>query len=303
MKIVKVNCQYCGLEKSICPSRYKSSKHKIFFCNKKCKASWQKNRKIADIIGVEADVIRRQRLSQSTTGKSNPNFDHRWDNQQREKASQMMTVRMKDPKYRILSAKGNKGKKRTKEFIEIWHRNNKPHPHTEKTKKIIGMKSKLKFTPELKARMRKLLEGKGLWIPLSEKTDYDLYFELCAWPNRMFDIVEEGRDLLINQGVFNMKKNSKGVVRHHKLSRRDGFDNGVFPEIIRHPANCAIILHGDNVRERFRKSIFNINDLFAEIESYQKPWTEQDLCIQKIREYRIGNRYDRKTYEGGKYGC
>jgi hypothetical protein len=140
-------------------------------------------------------------------------------------------------------------------------------------------------------------------VPLSEKTDYGLYFELCAWPSRMFDIVEEGRALLINQGVFHMKRNPKGVVRHHKLSRKDGFDNGVFPEIMRHPENCAIISHADNVRENFRKSIVDINELLSKIEGYENPWTEQELCLQKVKEYRNGNRYDRKIYEGDKYGC
>jgi hypothetical protein len=57
-------------------------------------------------------------------------------------------------------------------------------------------------------------------------------------------------DLIRTYGWYkaaNRGNNLTGVSRDHIISVRYGFDNGISPEIISHPANCQLMQHGLNV--------------------------------------------------------
>ena len=56
---------------------------------------------------------------------------------------------------------------------------------------------------------------------------------------------------------FANAKNHKtiGITRDHIYSRKSGFINGVFPEILRHPANCKLMLNYENSSKSSKNSI------------------------------------------------
>ena len=74
---------------------------------------------------------------------------------------------------------------------------------------------------------------------------------------------------------------------------------GVFPQILRHPANCQILTAKDNIKKKNGRYIdadhLTIDELFDRIESYAGNWIEQELCIALISEYKSGQRYERKN--------
>ena len=52
-------------------------------------------------------------------------------------------------------------------------------------------------------------------------------------------------------------------VRDHIFGRKNGFVLGVFPEIIRHPANCQIITHSDNIKKSLKNGDSDIKLLIG----------------------------------------
>jgi hypothetical protein len=46
-----------------------------------------------------------------------------------------------------------------------------------------------------------------------------------------------------------------GVSRDHMFSIKDGYRMHISPEILAHPANCQLLLHGDNMRKHVHSSI------------------------------------------------
>lgn len=49
-------------------------------------------------------------------------------------------------------------------------------------------------------------------------------------------------------------RNLNGVSRDHKISVDYGYQHGIDPQIIRHPANCQLVLHNDNQRKNTKCS-------------------------------------------------
>ena len=64
-------------------------------------------------------------------------------------------------------------------------------------------------------------------------------------------------------------KNLNGVSRDHRISIDYGYQHGLDPSIIRHPANCQLVLHTDNQRKNVNCSI-NLQQLLDEIEIFEK---------------------------------
>ncbi len=161
-------------------------------------------------------------------------------------------------------------------------------------KENVGKKSKEKFTPEYKLKQRKIMEERGIWIPLSQKSDWKIYTKEANWIARMWDIIPNGLNLIDEFGVFS-RKNTKGIVRDHIYSRKSGFQNGVFPVLLRHPVNCNIITHADNVKKKTSRYIdkdgHSLYELFDKIRNYDLHWIEQNLCLSKIEEYENGKRW------------
>ena len=237
-------------------------------------------------------------------GSGNPNFGKKWNNEQRKKASNRVINEMKDTIRRIKSGKANRGKKFSQELIKKMHGNRLPssysHPHSEEGRKIIGKKSKAKFTLEFKKRMRELREANGTITKLHYLDSFLLYNNLSNWQKRMFDLTNiKGLEKLKEFGVYSTK-NKKGVVRDHILSRRTGFENKVFPEILRHPCNCQILTHVENSKKQRGKNRTGdhqtLEELFNKICNYKEEWFEQEKCIELINKYKIGERYDKGQY-------
>ena len=79
---------------------------------------------------------------------------------------------------------------------------------------------------------------------------------------------------------------------------KNGFVLGVFPEIIRHPANCQIITHSDNIKKSLKNDDSDIQlvELFDRISNWGKVYFEQLLCVELIEQYNNGKRYDKQKY-------
>ena len=239
-------------------------------------------------------------------GKNNPNYNNRWsDNQKQKQSLKIKDNYDKDPTLRYrCSPKGTKKpnlSKKLKEYYKTHDANMKGKHHSKKTKLIIGKKSKAKFTKEYKELQRKQYEQKGIWIPLNQKSDYMIYYKESNWIQRMFDIITDSNQqkLLKEFGIFNSYSNTKGVVRDHMYSRLSGFKNGVFPQILRHPCNCQIILHASNVAKKQNRYIDDdsqtLEELFTKILQYDKIWIEQDICKKLIQDYLAGKRWIRNN--------
>lgn len=274
------NCSFC--EKEL----VRSEKPKNVFCNYTCKANWQK---------------------ENLKGSNNPNFNNNWSDEQKKVQSIKVGEKMRTPELRYKSGTANKGKtfsvERRKNMAK-GHIGIKWGNHSDKSKKIIGQKSSDKFTDEYLEKIQKQNYESGVWIHPNKKNDYKFYSELSNWVERMFEVAFDPDKKLKQFGVFNSKQNSKGVVRDHIFSRIDGFELKVFPELIRHPANCQILTHSENLSKRFKKGKHKIlkdsnqtlEQLFLKIKTYTKPWIEQDLCLSLIESYENGKRYLKENY-------
>lgn len=69
--------------------------------------------------------------------------------------------------------------------------------------------------------------------------------------------------------MFHPKKNPKGVSRDHLYSVYDGYTNKVDPGIMKHPANCQLILQCDNTRKNSNSSI-TLDELLVRIHDWNK---------------------------------
>jgi hypothetical protein len=77
------------------------------------------------------------------------------------------------------------------------------------------------------------------------------YRQLCAFRFSIQDFPEEFDFTLVEQygwyAAKNRGNNLGGVSRDHTVSVRYGYENGVDPSIISHPANCQLMIHNKNV--------------------------------------------------------
>lgn len=262
-------CPVCGVEFKTYPIRERNT------CSKKCMGIYQ-------------------------TGENNPNYGVSWSKEQREAASKRQLENSEELSKRTKESwvgaderrsaasklQSQLGKKRIGVKNPFYGKS-----HTEDTKKVISIKSKEKFTKEFKETQRGIMEAKGHWRPLDEVEPYHLYRNKADWIARMWDIVPSEYDIK-QVGIFNVATNPKGLVRDHKLGRRLGFELGIFPELLRHPMNCQIIPHKQNVEKAVEDdSIITHFELFTSIYNYKEPWDEQDLCLSLIEKYFNGERY------------
>jgi len=100
---------------------------------------------------------------------------------------------------------------------------------------------------------------------------YNFYKPLCVFNfdinqyNEKFDL-----DLINEYGWYSPKNkgnNLNGVSKDHMYSVRDGFINNIDPEIIRHPANCKLLLHSENNKKNYNSSI-TIEELKERIKNW-----------------------------------
>jgi hypothetical protein len=102
-------------------------------------------------------------------------------------------------------------------------------------------------------KCRKMFKRKDMDEFLIYKAETKFNFGLSNYPDEFdFGLVEE-------HGWYspsNSKKpNLNGVSRDHMLSVREGFNNGVDPKLLSHPANCKLMAHTDNISKNKNSSI------------------------------------------------
>jgi len=66
---------------------------------------------------------------------------------------------------------------------------------------------------------------------------------------------------------LNKRNNLNGISKDHMYSVRDGFINKIDPKIIKHPANCKLLIHTDNNRKNFNSTI-SFDELIDRIENW-----------------------------------
>lgn len=246
-------------------------------------------------------------MSLINRGEGNGNFGHRWSEEARKQASIRAIKWHEDNKEEFLIA--NRNRKWTEEGLRNIgdaRRSTKGIPrkcHSEESKRIIGVKSKAKWTPEYKQKFDDTMVERGHWLPKADREPYKVYRKLAGWQKRMWDFFPSSEKLK-HLGVFSARSNSKGCVRDHMFSGSSGFRERVFPIILRHPANCQILMHRENVSKAQRgKKIsvdgtllydddISLEELFDKIEQFKHPWFEQDECLLAIERYRDGERFD-----------
>jgi hypothetical protein len=274
MKII-VNCTNCHAEIERWPSQVKNKKR--YFCNKQCD-------------------------SEFNTGENNPNFNNKWSSIKKEEQSKIIKSKV-DNEYREKAGTANRGKKFSKERINKMHGHRTKESYSripsQETRRKIGEKSKLKFTPEYNKKIRKKYEELGIWTPLELIEDKKIYFKSSNWIDRMFDLITDPVQLklLEEKKVFHSKKNSKGIVRDHIFSRNTGFANKVFPEILRHPCNLQLLTHSENIKKKKTRYLdsdgMTLCELFFKIRNYEGKWKEHNLVLSLIERYENGERWSR----------
>lgn len=286
-KIYELECDNCN--KIFIKRIENQSKQKYCYCCVKCaREGFSKYFVMCD--------EQKQHYSKLYKGENNPNYNNKWSADQRQIASQRMIQEYKDdPNKRYNAGKANRGKKFSETRKENMRRgkkkNPKHHSHTEKSKQLIGIKSKEKWTNEYKLKNRKKREELGQWIPLDQLDSFKKYEKESNWICDMIDYFNDHEKHLYNTiGSFNFK-NTKGCVRDHILSRYFGFLYGLNPKLLRHPANMQYISHAENISKGFvdRKLLsfeieLMINHLIFKIKNYKLQWIEQTECIKIINE-------------------
>lgn len=100
------------------------------------------------------------------------------------------------------------------------------------------------------------------------RTDFENYKIECAFKFSvndyplLFDL-----QLIEKYGWYsptNKKNNLLGISRDHMYSIKDGFENGIDPKLICHPANCKLMQHKENQLKKTKSSI-TIEELLKRI--------------------------------------
>lgn len=140
-----------------------------------------------------------------------------------------------------------------------------------RTKQLIGVGSAKKFTPEFKKKRREAFEKLGYWIPLTNLPARALYFKQSNWTKEINKIFVGHGDTL-------------GLVRDHKYSRQSGFLNSIAPILMRHPVNCELLTHAQNITKHFtNKDSISLAELIDKVLNYKGEWEEQKECVAIIK--------------------
>ena len=86
--------------------------------------------------------------------------------------------------------------------------------------------------------------------------DYPGYFE--------FELIEK-------YGWYspsNKKNNLNGVSRDHMISLKEGFELGIDPFLLAHPANCKLMIHNKNISKN-KKSSITLEELLERIDIFE----------------------------------
>lgn len=111
------------------------------------------------------------------------------------------------------------------------------------------------------------------WITYTEKNKekYILYRQRCNFDFDMSEYTDKFDITLLEQHGWyspsNKGNNLKGVSRDHMFSVKSGFEMNINPEVIKHPANCKIMLHTENQKKNKKNSI-TLEELLLRIKNW-----------------------------------
>jgi len=106
---------------------------------------------------------------------------------------------------------------------------------------------------------------------------YKIYRPLCKFNFNISKYKDEFDFNLVNKygwySPTNKKNNLNGVSKDHIYSVKDGFLNKIDYNIIKHPANCALMKHTDNNLKN-SQSLITIDELLQKIEIWNEKHKE-----------------------------
>ena len=114
------------------------------------------------------------------------------------------------------------------------------------------------------ADCRRQYDRKNLSDIASYKAECRFRFHIKDFPEEFdFDLIREyGWYKAANHG-----DNLGGVSRDHMVSIRWGFDHGILPSLLRHPANCRLLRHSEN-SSKHKKCSLTVEELLDRIEAW-----------------------------------
>jgi hypothetical protein len=111
------------------------------------------------------------------------------------------------------------------------------------------------------------------WVKYTEehKSAFLLYRQRCNFDFNVNDYPEKFNTALVeNIGWYspaNKGNNLNGVSKDHMLSVREGFELGIDPQVIKHPANCELMPHRHNQKKKNKSSI-TLEELLKRISNW-----------------------------------
>jgi hypothetical protein len=169
-------------------------------------------------------------------------------------------------------------KERKRKYDKERRKSNKKECNKKECNKIGKIKRRRKFNKEKKKKIRICKKcNQNELKPRKQYCDqcsYDYYhiyrpkcvfkFSLDEYPDKFdFDLIKE-------HGWYsptNKNNNLTGVSRDHIYSVKEGFENGINPKIISHPANCQLLIHTDNSSKN-KSSDITIQELLQKIKEW-----------------------------------
>ena len=102
-------------------------------------------------------------------------------------------------------------------------------------------------------------------------TEYQKYHKNCSFNFNLSDYPSEfDFELIKKYGWYQAKNhgdNLNGVSRDHMVSIKYGYESNIDPEIIKHPANCRLMIHNDNV-SKHKKCSITLEELTKRIDGW-----------------------------------
>lgn len=155
--------------------------------------------------------------------------------------------------------------------------NNKVRIITEETKTKTSNTLKSKNKKVIKIRLCKNCNnvvGYKKIICDTCRVDYYEYYRPSSNFDFSISIYKDKFDLSLVEkygwySPSNKGNNLNGVSKDHLFSVKDGFINKVSIDVIKHPANCGLMIHRDN-QVKNSKSIITLDELLKRIEEWNK---------------------------------
>lgn len=224
-------------------------------------------------------------------GDKNPNFGNRWAAEQSLNLSKKTGLRFLDVEERFKVGSGNRGKKFSKERVKKMHahrsKDSYSHAPSKERKVKIGKESAARWADAEYAR--NIVErgiatkiAKGSIIDPKLNSDWKIYWRLANW-DRHFRYTEM-------QNLLALK-----MCRDHIVGRKQGFENAIFPEILKHPENCQLLSISDNSKKARRIPNSEATDaLFTRILTYSGNYPKHHRAVELVNYYLAGGRWVRR---------